>query len=188
MGFSTLLLYETWWDGRGLEVLCSGDTIVDPEAWGSMALARSWLRAVSSCSDRFYSGGLYWLLICSGYRTYRFLPVFWKRFHPHPITRASPATRGLMEHLARERWGGAFRAEHGTVCFHEPQALRPELSPVTRERLRDPYTRHFVRSNPGHAKGDELVCLAELHPDNLTRAGRRILRAVESPAALEEAV
>ena len=32
----------------------------------------------------------------------------------------------------------------------------------------------FAQRNPGHAAGDELVCLTEIHPDNLTRAGRRV--------------
>jgi hypothetical protein len=37
---------------------------------------------------------------------------------------------------------------------------------------------HFLRCNPGHARGDELACLAEIATDNLTAAGRRILAAI----------
>ena len=33
----------------------------------------------------------------------------------------------------------------------------------------------FVSKNPGHARGDELVCLTEAHPENLTRAGQKLL-------------
>jgi hypothetical protein len=33
-----------------------------------------------------------------------------------------------------------------------------------------------MERNPGHADGDELVCLAELSDANLTAAGRRMVR------------
>jgi hypothetical protein len=33
----------------------------------------------------------------------------------------------------------------------------------------------FQKLNPGHAQGDELVCLARFHPDNLTPYIRRQL-------------
>jgi len=33
----------------------------------------------------------------------------------------------------------------------------------------------FKRMNPGHACGDELVCLTRFHPDNLTDYIRRQL-------------
>jgi hypothetical protein len=32
----------------------------------------------------------------------------------------------------------------------------------------------FLEKNPGHGQGDELVCLAEVSPTNLTRAGLRL--------------
>ena len=37
--------------------------------------------------------------------------------------------------------------------------------------------RFFREANPGWARGDELVCLTRVSRDNLTSAGRRILRA-----------
>jgi hypothetical protein len=43
----------------------------------------------------------------------------------------------------------------------------------------------FARRNPGHERGDELVCLARVAPDNLTALGRRL---AGRPGALEIAV
>ena len=81
-GFSTLLLYETEYAGEALTVVYSGDTIMDRSAWGSSALARCWIGSVRALRRLHPRGPLYWLLLSSGFRTYRFLPVFWREFHP----------------------------------------------------------------------------------------------------------
>ena len=49
------------------------------------------------------------------------------------------------------------------------------VAEATEQRLRDPLIEFFVRSNPGHAQGDELVCVAPISRSNLTRAGHRLL-------------
>ena len=36
----------------------------------------------------------------------------------------------------------------------------------------------FAALNPGHVRGDELACVTELTPQNLTSAGRRMAAAV----------
>ena len=80
VGFSTLLVYESSFDGEPVSVVYSGDTIVAPEAWGTTALARGWITAVNQLRERYPRGKYYWLLLTSGFRTYRFLPVFWRVF------------------------------------------------------------------------------------------------------------
>jgi hypothetical protein len=42
-------------------------------------------------------------------------------------------------------------------------------------RERNPHTEFFLSKNPGYVNGDELVCLTELCPENLTAAGRRMM-------------
>lgn len=179
-GFSTLLMYETTWKGEPIGVVASGDTIMDMETRGTSAFARTWLTAISTINRKFHLGKLYWLYICSGYRTYRFLPVFCEIFYPNFHSATPPEIHGLMDHLARERWGDFFIREKGIVRFPCPQILRNGISPVTRERLRNPHVEFFVKRNPGYANGDELLCLAELSPENLTRAARRLMSAGEA--------
>jgi hypothetical protein len=41
--------------------------------------------------------------------------------------------------------------------------------------LRDQHIAFFQLRNPGHRRGDELVCLARFHPDNLKPYIRRQL-------------
>jgi hypothetical protein len=52
------------------------------------------------------------------------------------------------------------------------------LANVPAARLDDPYVAFFTERNTGHAEGDELVCVTELAPENLTAAGRRMTVAI----------
>jgi hypothetical protein len=172
-GFTSLDLYDSHAPGFPVQVVCSGDTIVDPSARGTTLLARTWLAAVFRMRTRL---PLYWLLICSGYRTYRLLPVFLEEFWPSCDASTPPAASVLLSRLAFERWGSMYDPRRGIVRLPNPQVLRSGSDGIPAGRLRDPHVAHFAVCNPGHDRGDELVCLAELSERNLTPAGRRILR------------
>jgi hypothetical protein len=176
LGFSTMRVYEARFDGSPISVVCSGDTIVDPAAWNSPALPREWIAAVKRLRQQYPNGPYYWLLITSGFRTYRLLSTFWRRFYPHhdEPTPLSPQAR-LLDALARERFGDCYDAVTGVVRFGRPQVLRSHLAGIPPQRLNDPHVAFFAARNPGHARGDELACLCELSDDNLTRAGQRMV-------------
>src|SRR5262245_23120532 len=74
VGFSTQLAYSTFFEGETINVIYSGDTIVAPEAWGSTALPRAWVAGVEALRATLPPGKCFWLLLTSGFRTYRFLP------------------------------------------------------------------------------------------------------------------
>jgi hypothetical protein len=177
VGFTTLQLYRSAAAGAMRHVVYSGDTIVAPEAWGSPVLARAWIGLVRALQESEPTGPWYWLLLSSGFRTYRFLPVFWRDFWPRHDAETPPAAQQLLDALARERFGAAFDAQRGVVRFAQPQRLRGALAQVPGGREDDPHVRYFLARNPLHAEGDELVCLTALHDDNLTAAGQRMVRA-----------
>ena len=174
-GFTTLAVSESSAGGERLYALYSGDTIIDRQHWGSSALARTWITAVRQLRAGL-SAPLVWLLICSGYRTYRFLPVFFREFYPRH-DRATPAgVQALMDSLARARYGSAYDAARGLVRLAHPTPLREDLVPVSGVR-RDEHIECFLARNPGHEHGDELVCYCPLDDENLTAAGWRMVRA-----------
>jgi hypothetical protein len=175
VGFSTLLAYSTTIDNEPVNVIYSGDTIVTPAAWGSTALPRAWVAGVESLRATLPPGRCFWLLLTSGFRTYRFLPVFWREFFPRFDAATPPDQQRWLNQLARERFGARFDADAGLVRFAHPQRLRPALREIPSFRESDRHVTFFLSRNPGHANGDELVCLAELCPENLTRAGRRMM-------------
>jgi hypothetical protein len=175
VGFSTLLAYATMIEKKPVNVIYSGDTIVTPAAWGTTALPRAWVAGVEALRATLPPGRCFWLLLTSGFRTYRFLPVFWREFFPRFDAVTPPDTLRLLNQLALERFGAEFDPGAGIVRFAHPQRLRPGLKEIPPCRGNDPHVTFFISNNPGHGNGDELVCLAELCPENLTRAGCRMM-------------
>ncbi|HVT57025.1 MAG TPA: hypothetical protein VHR45_01380 [Thermoanaerobaculia bacterium] len=199
-GFTTLLTYESSVAGEPLAVVYSGDTIMERGAHGSAALPQAWIAAVRALHEGGLGGNiggagaapsrpqrrLFWLLLTSGFRTYRFLPVFWRDFQPCPGTPPPPAARSLLDALARERLGSCYLPELGIARLAAPQLLARDLREVPAGKLADPYVALFLASNPGWESGDELVCLTEIAAHNLTAAGRRMWqrgRIDHAPAA-----
>jgi hypothetical protein len=175
-GFSTFLIYATSVCGRPMTVVYSGDTIVEPAAWGSPALPRAWVRAIYDIARDYPAGGLYWLLLTSGFRTYRFVSVFCRDFYPRFDAPTPPEVQRMLDVLSAERFGSTYDADSGLVRFSTPQILREGLRGVPEGRSADPHVRFFLERNPGHVQGDELVSLSSLSRENLTAAGRRMLR------------
>lgn len=175
VGFSTQLAYSTEFEGESVNVIYSGDTIVAPEAWGTTALPRAWVAGVNALRATLPPGRCFWLLLTSGFRTYRFLPVFWREFFPRFDQTTPPETERLLQQLAGERFGAQFDSTAGVVRFTNPQRLCAGLEHVPAGREQDPHTLFFLARNPGYTTGDELVCLTELCQENLTAAGRRMM-------------
>ncbi len=176
-GFSTLRLWQTFFSGEPISVVYSGDTIVDPSVWSSAMLPRTWIDAVNRLHQSQAENRLYWLLICSGFRTYRFLPTFWKVFYPRYDVTTPEAQAELMTHLAKEAYGDCYQQTLGIVRFSNPQVLRQGWIEIPTGRQTNPHVQFFEARNPGYRQGDELVCLTEIHDQNLTRAGHRMWQA-----------
>ncbi len=176
VGFSTLKAYTTAVAGQSVNVIYSGDTVMAPEAWGSPILSRGWIALVRMIQSTRPGERWHWLLLSSGFRTYRFLPVFWREFWPRHDREPDESTRHLIDALATEQFDGCYDRATGVVRFPRPQRLRDHLAAVPEGRENDPHIRFFLERNPGHANGDELVCFAELGPGNLTGAGQRMVR------------
>jgi hypothetical protein len=178
LGFSTLAAYPTSVAGERLNVICSGDTIVAPAAWGSMAFPRTWIESVYRLCESLPDGRLIWLLLTSGFRTYRFLPVFWREFYPRTGTATPPTWQQMIDKLAEARFGAHYCQQSGIVRFSNSQRLREHLRAIPEGRDADEDIRFFRDRNPGHIYGDELVCATDLSPANLTAAGRRMVYGV----------
>jgi hypothetical protein len=178
-GFSTFMRIETKFDGTKVVAFFSGDTIVDRDFWGETILSRIWGETIVTEAERIHAQkpgtAVYWFLICSGYKTWRFLPVFFREFYPHPDVATPPRVRRLIDALGMARFANEYVPHAGIVRFRHATPLRRGVADITDERLRDPRIAFFARMNPGHGAGDELVCLTELSRANLTRAGLRMI-------------
>jgi hypothetical protein len=91
--------------------------------------------------------------------------------------------QAVLDALGRGRYPTEYDAAEGILRATPLQyRLRAGLADVTPERLRDPHVRFFHARNPGHARGDELCCLAPLTRENFTPAAYRVIG--REPAAL----
>ncbi len=187
-GFSTQQLHDHCWHGETVRILFSGDTIIDPACWGSPELPKAWCRLAARTLRAQPGRRLFWFLISKGYRTYLFLPLFFRQFLPSPEAEAPQEWQDLLNQLAAARFGNCYNPATGLIRFPESRGqLTPGLAAVPAARLEDPGVQFFLQQNPDYACGDELACLAEITPGNTRGPGKRWLtRALEesaSPAA-----
>jgi hypothetical protein len=157
-------------------VVYSGDTIIRPAYWGTPALPSVWIQHVLALAANLPQP-VYWLLISSGYKSYRFLPVFYREFYPRYDCPTPADVQAILDGLAAARFGDEYDPVTGIVRFRQGATpLRAGVAEVGEERRRNPHIRFFLDRNSGHDQGDELVCLTQLSFDNLTSAGRRMAR------------
>ncbi len=172
-GFTTIMRMRTVVEDEPVAAFFSGDTIVARDCWGESELPRLWSRHVFAVRARMTERRVYWFLISSGYKTYRFLSVFFREFYPTYRGPAPKFEQRALDALARQKFAGEYA--QGVVRFAASTPLRAGVAAVTAERLRDPHVAFYIRANPGHARGDELACLCPLEHSNLTTAGQRMV-------------
>lgn len=174
-GFSTVKIIYTTYDQQSYGIVFSGDTIIDQEYWGTTVLPKMWTKLTFKLKSTEPNKKWYWFLISSGYKTYRFLPVFFKTFYPRYDQETPTFIKLLMDQIASDRFGDDYDQSTGVIMFsHSTERLKEGIAEVTNQRLSNPHIQFFVEQNPGHTLGNELVCMTEIHEDNLTKAGQRM--------------
>jgi len=173
-GFSSMHIYDTNVADREIAVVYSGDTVVDSATWNDSALSYYWMGAIDYLRRLYHKEVLYWFLMVSGYRTYRFLPVYSACFYPRYDEETPDDIQLIMDTVAGARFGNNYSRESGLVHLNSPATLKAGYCGIPENRLTDPHIAYFAARNPNHEQGDELVCFAVLTEDKLTRLGRRM--------------
>lgn len=174
-GFSTQVTRRFEIEGRVIRVLFSGDTIIAPEWWGTQELVRAWCRYAGRVKARFTDESLYWLLLSKGHRTYLYLPLFFHHYHPQAGSEDA-ALRHIKDMVASQMFRGDYAATSGRLEFASSKGhLRSALADVPAARDRRAHVAFFLEKNPRYTEGHELVCLAEISPENMRGAARRHL-------------
>lgn len=176
-GFSTQMVIAVEVRGQPIRALFSGDTIVDRGCWGQSVLAQAWGQLALSLIDDNSPRDLFWFLISKGYKTYRYLPVFFREFYPRFDAVTPEWARKTIDVLGVKKYPALYEPWRGIVRA-EPSGcrLRRGVAELADARLRDPHIRFFKERNPGHGQGDELCCLAPITRENFSLAAARPLR------------
>ena len=168
-GFSTQRLFEHDYKGESLLIMFSGDTIIHPDFWGSFVLPVTWGRLMLSIRSQYRNKKLYWMLISKGFRTYRFLPVFYYKFFPRYDQATPEWEQGLIHSLGKKKFPRQYDETSGIVrAAIRSQFLKASLAAVEEaQRKKNPHIDFFVQTNPNFHRGDELVCIAPFDETNI---------------------
>lgn len=178
VGFTTVRLQPDHWQGRDLLFVFSGDTVMARQARGSMALAGCFAHVLQRAVEQAAGASVWWVLLSKGHRTYRYLPLYFHRWHPRAGQDALPLELALLDRFCGERYGTAWKAERGLVVFEgSKDRLNDAEAAIPEGKLADPAIRFFLERNPGFRNGDELACLAEVCETNMKPRSRSVLRA-----------
>lgn len=174
-GFSTIKVIGLTYNHIQYGIVFSGDTIVAQKYWGTLVLPKFWTALSFGLKNAFPDRKWYWLLISSGFRTYRFLPVFFKEFYPSIKNETPPNIQNLMNYITSNRYGSDYDASKGIIEFsHSNERLKKGVSEISEDRLKNKHIRFFLEKNPNWHLGDELVCITEIKRENYTKAGQRL--------------
>jgi hypothetical protein len=178
VGFSTVRLATETLAGRATELVFSGDTVVHPTYWGSKALQGGFSRFLLARKLRRPGRRVLWLLLSGGYKTYLLMVNNLPRSFPRPGAPPPAGWPDFVAGVARRWFGDQYDQGRGIVRFVEPHyRVRTGIAAIDRETARIPGVAFFQQRNPGHADGDELVCLAECRLRDLGFVLLRVLGA-----------
>lgn len=174
VGFTLYELYRQDWQGQSINIIYSGDTVVDRAHWGQQALAFAWIARAGQIKRLEPDCPLFWFLIVKGHRTYRYLPTFSRSFYPH-WSGKDDGLKALADRLATGKFPENYDQTSGVIHFPQSRGhLKPCYAhPTSREREKEA-VKFFLQRNPGYLQGDELVCLCELSVENLKPLARRL--------------
>jgi hypothetical protein len=178
VGFSTQVMLHVEINRKPVHALFSGDTVVQPAYWGDPALAHQWGRFTLQLIDQYEARDLYWFLTSKGFRTYRYLPLFFREYYPATGRLLPDHEADVVDILGRliggDRYDPACRVIRATAAkdYVRDGVSEPGLRPQS-----DPHVQFFIEQNPRYARGDELCCLAPLSHENFTRAAYRVINA-----------
>lgn len=170
-GFSTQKIFSHCFAGQAYRVFFSGDTIIDPGSWGSIDFPVLFIRWMLSTWSQQPETPAVWMLICKGMRVYRLLPLFFETYAPSCDRSTDHKVQALMHDLGRTRYPSRYDPDKGIVkVVHNSNYLTSRLAGSTNFRAKNRHIRFFHEKNPGYATGDELLCLAGIHPENIRPA------------------
>ncbi len=173
-GFTTFAINPKDCGTENYNILFSGDTIISPNHWGSLVMVKGWCTAVGEIIATDRSKDWYWYLLSKGHRTYMYLPLFFHEYYPSVHDGSQDEKlKSIADRVSAILYPKYWLPKAGVLKFEsDAGALSSELAQGTYARKKNEQVAFFLEKNPGFYRGDELVCTAELHPDNFKRSAK----------------
>lgn len=177
-GFTTYAINPNHSGTESYSVLFSGDTIISPEFWGTIELIRGWCFSVAQIMKTEPNKTWYWFLLSKGHRTFMYLPLFFETYYPQcdGIPEEQKVLFELMEELASQIYPDLYEKGSGIIRFpYEGGELKESLAQGTFDKSSKKHVSWFIQKNPHFYKGDELICLSKIDPNNMRGFAKEFL-------------
>lgn len=174
-GFSTLAILDLPVKNETVKLLFQGDSIIHHDYWGDTDSIKTWIEYVYIKLDSF-TEKFYWLLLSKGYKTYKYLPVFFNEFYPRVNIGTPEFEQEIMDNYGYTYYKEAYNKEKGIIEMNQTKDyLKDWVAEVPESKLKDKNIEFFVQKNSDYRKGNELVCLASITRENLKKSGRKVI-------------
>jgi hypothetical protein len=178
IGMAVIDTCLTTFRGRNIVVLHTSHLLLREPWRGRNLVQKLGARTFLAARLRYPLRPIYWFYDALSYKSYLLLPrnfrTFWPRFDsPTPEPQAA-----LINQLATQAFGPAWRPARGVVVRSGLRRLRPTTAPLILDSDSEPDLAFFARANPGHASGDTLVCLCPLTASNWLSLARKAFHRV----------
>jgi len=185
-GFSTIALNPNDTGGEDYNIFFSGDTIIDQAHWGTQSLTKAQAYTFGSILAKYPDKKLYWYLMSKGHRTYMYLPLFFKKYYPAQDKTNEDDVFGLVDRVSRILFGADWKPDLGVILYEKPKdRLKSDLAQGSMQKKHKPQVQFFLEKNPGYERGDELVCMANVHPENMKRLAKAFVEeGLKNPLSL----
>lgn len=179
-GFSTLQIIKLQLNQIEHIYLFSGDTIMHEEVRNSPILACAFAKFMYFLINKYPNNPLHWFLISKGYRTYRFLQVYFKEYYPVYDKNIPKEKKDVLDAIATYKFGDDYHPDNQIIHYKKAKDyLKPEHAEILDGKLKNPHICFFAERNKNYKNGDELACITDITEDNFKPLVFRIKDYVE---------
>ena len=175
LGMAAIDVHATEFRGRRLTVISTSHVLIRENWRGRNLLQGLGLRTFLATRLRYPLRPIYWFFDTFSYKSYLLLPRNFSQFWPRHDEPTPQFAGALIDQLATELYGPAWRPAYGIAVRSGQKRLRPVAAPLVLTPDSNADLQFFATANPGHAEGDVLICLCPLTLANWLSVARRAL-------------
>ena len=175
LGMAAIDVVPAEFRGRRLIALYTSHVLIRENWRGRNLIQKLGLRTFLATRLQHPTRSIYWFFDTFSYKSYLLLTRNFRQFWPRYEEPTPEACGALIDQLATQIYGPAWRPARGVAVRSGQKRLRATAAPLQLGPDAAPELEFFARSNPGHAEGDMLICLCPLTAANWLSVVRKAL-------------
>lgn len=174
VGFTTQKILEIDANGKKVNGIFSGDTIIHKDYWGDTELFKVWAKFWFKFAEKYDE--FYWFLICKGYKTYRIMPLFWKEFYPNYRKETPKYEQNIINAYSSTLYPDEYNPKTGVIEYKSiKDKLKNGVANVGEREIKNKDIAFFCKANPDYINGNDLACIAKIDKEKLKRHAPELL-------------